>query len=134
MNYSKAHQNLAQSADTPDVYNNPKKYLGPNYEAVLNFWWYLESLTTEQLSELESKYDLECMRYNREYLTLTDCADAIVGFSTRLRATEASRSHVRGIIGKFPNIPSPVTLELIAMHTILDRGESLIFVPMFSNL
>ena len=74
------------------------------------------------------------MRYNREYQTLADCANAIVGFSTRFWAAEASRSHVRDIIGTFPHIPAPVTLELIAMHTILDRGESLIFVPMLSNL
>ena len=134
MNYSKAHQHLALRADTLDVYNNPKKYLGPNYEAALNFWWHLETLTKEQLSELEAKYELEYMRYDKRYPALVDYVEGILGFSREYNATCASRSQVRDIIGKFPHIPAPVALELIAMHTILGRGESLIFVPMLSNL
>ena len=134
MNYSKAHRNLALHADTPDVYNNPKKYLGPNYEAVLNFWWYLETLTTEQILELEGNYELEYTLYNKRYPALVDYVEGILGYSRESNAVHASRSHVRDIMGQFPNIPAPVTLELIAMHTILGRGESLIFVPMLSNL
>jgi hypothetical protein len=130
MNYSKAHQHLAQRAGTPDAYNNPKKHLGPNYEAVLNFWWYLESLTAEQLLELEHKYMLEYVQHNNRYSTLADYAEGILGYSRRSIATNVSRSHVRNIIGGFPKIPAPVTLELIAMHTILDKGEELIFVPL----
>jgi hypothetical protein len=132
MNYSKAHQNLAQRAYTPDVYNNPEKYLGPNYASVLNFWWYLESLTVKQLLELENKYMLKYSQYNYRYGALADYAEGILGYSRRSNVTYASRSHVRDIIDQSPNIPSPVTLELIAMHTILDRGEELIFIPMLS--
>jgi hypothetical protein len=134
MNYSKAHQHLAQRVDTPDVYNNPEKYLGPNYASVLNFWWYLESLTAEQLLELEKKYMLEYAQHNNRYNALVDYVEGILGYSRRNNATHASRSHVRDIIGRFPDIPAPVTLELIAMHTILDRGESLMFVPLISDL
>jgi hypothetical protein len=132
MNYSKTHQHLAQRAGTPDVYNNPEKHLGPNYEAVLNFWWYLESLTAEQLLELEEKYVLNYDQYNRRYDALVDYVEGILGYSRRSIATYASRSHVDDIIGRFPNIPAPVTLELIALQTILDKGEELIFIPMLS--
>ena len=129
MNYSKAHQHFAQNI-TSDVFYNPEKYLGPNYASVLNFWWYLESLTREQLLELQENYDLNSGQYNMRYQVLVEYAESIVGFDNRYRAVTASRSHVGDIIGQFPNIPAPVTLELMAMHTILDKGEELIFVPM----
>jgi hypothetical protein len=132
MNYSKVHQNLAQRAGTPDVYDNPEKYLGPNYASVLNFWWYLESLTSEQLLELEVKYSSERMRNNNIYHRLAVYVQRILSLRNFLAVEDASRSHVRKIIGKFPNIPAPVTLELIALQTILDKGEELIFVPMLS--
>ena len=129
MNYSKALQYFAQDINS-DVFYDPEKYFGPNYASVLNFWWYLESLTREQLLELQENYDLNSGQYNMRYQVLVEYAESIVGFDNRYRAVTASRSHVRDIIGQFPNIPAPVTLELMAMHTILDKGEELIFVPM----
>ena len=132
MNYSKTHQNLAQRAETHDVYYNPEKYLGLNYASVLNFWWYLESLTAEQLIELENKYMINYGKYNDRYGALAEYVDKILGHSRRIAATQESRSHVMEIIGQFPNIPAPVTLELMEMHTILDWGEELIFVPLLS--
>jgi hypothetical protein len=134
MNYSKAHQHLAQRAITPDAYNNPEKHLGPNYEAVLNFWWYLDTLSTKQLLELEEKYMLEYVQHDNRYNALVDYVEGILGYSRRSNATHASRSHVWDIIGHFPSFPAPVTLELIAMHTILDKGEELIFVPLLFDL
>jgi hypothetical protein len=131
-NYSKAHQNLAQLSDSPDVYNNPEKYLGPNYASVLNFWWYLESLTVKQLLELENKYMLNYGKYNARYDALVSHAEGILGYRRRANVSHSSRSHVRDIIFQFPNIPAPVSLELIALQTILDKGEELIFIPMLS--
>ena len=132
MNYSKAHQHLAQWSGTPDVYDNPEKYLGPNYESVLNFWWYLETLTKKQLLELEGKYELEYVQCNNRYDVLADHVEEILDREKRANAVGVSRSHVRSIIGQFPRIPAPVTLELIALQTILDKGEELIFIPMLS--
>jgi hypothetical protein len=132
MNYSNSHQHLASTPDTYNAYDYPEKYLGPNYASVLNFWWHLETLTKEQLLELEGKYKLKNTQYNNRYNALLDYAELFLGWRKRSYAVHASRSHVRGIIGQFPNIPAPVTLELMAMHTILDRGEDLIFVPLIS--
>jgi hypothetical protein len=132
MNYSKAHQDLAERNGTHEVYDNPENYLGPNYEAVLNFWWYLETLTKEQLLELEGKYSLKQMQYSNRYCEIVDHVEELLDWGRRATAASASRSLVRNIIGKFPSIPAPVTLELIALQTILDKGEELIFIPMLS--
>lgn len=137
MKYSKAHYNLARRLgkngwNNLDVFDIPEKYLGPNYASVLNFWWYLDSLTAEQLLELEDKYMLEWARNNRRYHTLFSYAEANLGNLYPTSAVNASRANVREIIGKFPNLPAPITLELMTMHTILDSGESLMFVPLVS--
>ena len=132
MNYSKAHQRFSEYLKVPESLERPEDYLGPNYASVLNFWWYLETLTREQLLELEGKYKLKNKQYNDRYNALVEYVELFLGWRSGHHVTQASRSHVRGIIGQFPNIPAPVTLELMAMHTILDRGEDLIFIPLIS--
>jgi hypothetical protein len=39
-----------------DVLTNPKKYIGKNYRAVLNFWWFMDSLTADQWKEVARRY------------------------------------------------------------------------------
>jgi hypothetical protein len=50
MTYSKIHQKFSKRLKEPDALTNPGKYLGPNFQAVLDFWFYLDTL-----SELEKK-------------------------------------------------------------------------------
>jgi hypothetical protein len=129
-NYSKTHHNFAENTCNLEVLDNPEKYLGPNYASVLNFWWYLETLTSEQLKKFEIKY--RNGQHDERYMTLRNYSENVCGYSNTINSSRASRTHVREIIGMFPCIPAPVTLELIALQTILDRGEELIFVPMIS--
>ena len=130
-NYSKTHHNFAVITCNLEVLDNPEKYLGPNYASVLNFWWYLETLTSEQLKELEFKYNWNGQHDERS-MTLRNYSENVCGYSNTINSGRASRTHVDDIIGTFPCIPAPVTFELIALQTILDRGEELIFVPMIS--
>jgi hypothetical protein len=39
-----------------DVLTNPEKYLGENYQAVMKFWWYMDSLTETQWTEVARRY------------------------------------------------------------------------------
>jgi len=39
-----------------DVLTNPEKYLGNNYQAVMKFWWFIDTLTTHQRLEVSRRY------------------------------------------------------------------------------
>ena len=133
MNYSKIHQHFSAELQNPEALTNPQDFLGSNYETVLNFWWHLETLTKEQLelSDIRySDYKLRLQRYDiiRKYaynMCESISLDCAIG---------ATREISRGIKRDFCYIAAPVTYELIALQTILDAGEDLIFVPLLSNL
>jgi hypothetical protein len=53
MNYSKIHARVAEydAIDREEILNKPENYFGPNYQTVLNFWWFVESLQEEHLKK-----------------------------------------------------------------------------------
>jgi hypothetical protein len=104
MTYSITHQALRDHINNPEVLTNPQKFLGPNWEAVLRWWWYEESLTVEQWIELDRRW----------------CA---IDDDTRVRAGKLARNAAIEVIGRtyflssvFYAAPSPmaITNELIA--------------------
>jgi hypothetical protein len=56
MKISKTQQRLSDKLKNPKVLTNPEPFLGPNWETVLRFWSYYESLTYEQRIELVRRY------------------------------------------------------------------------------
>jgi hypothetical protein len=56
MQYSKSHQKFAECLPVRAL-AEPQEFLGPNYEAVLNFWWFLDTITEEQEEVVRDRYD-----------------------------------------------------------------------------
>jgi hypothetical protein len=56
MKISRTHQILSKELNNPEVLTNPEPFLGPNWETVLRFWLYYDSLTDEQKDELRCRY------------------------------------------------------------------------------
>jgi hypothetical protein len=56
MTYSKIHQRFSERLKNPDVLTNPGKYLGPNYQDVLNFWFYVDTLSDEEKKKMGQRY------------------------------------------------------------------------------
>jgi hypothetical protein len=56
MTHSKTHQKFSKRLKEPDALTNPAKYLGPNWEDVLNFWIYLDTLSDEKKEEMGDNY------------------------------------------------------------------------------
>jgi hypothetical protein len=56
MTYSKTHQNFSQRLNQSDALTDPEKYLGPNWEDVLNFWIYLDTLSNKEKKEMAQSY------------------------------------------------------------------------------
>ena len=57
MNHSKAHQNFSNRLQKPEALTSPQDFLGPNYETVLNFWWFMDGLTEDQWEEVARRYN-----------------------------------------------------------------------------
>jgi hypothetical protein len=122
MKISDTHQRLSKELNNPEVLTNPESFLGPNWETVLRFWLYWESLTREQKYELVRRYDAN-------------------NYVTRNRAWYLAYNAVVEVIGEDNNQAVwcaapflPLTRELIAMHLLFERGHQLTFVPLIKDL
>jgi hypothetical protein len=128
MNYSKAHQNLSTELQNPEALTNPQDFLGPNYETVLNFWWTIDSLTETQWKEVARRYD-----------ALDSAARDAAWYAARSAAWGAARSAAgyaawSAAVSAAWYAAGAATWELIGMHTLLNDGENLLFVPLFGDL
>ena len=110
MPISKAHQRFSNRLQNPEALTNPQDFLGPNYETVLNFWWTMDSLTETQWNEVARRYD--ALDYAACYAACYAAWSA-----ARYAARDAARY---------------ATYELIGMHTLLNDGKTLLFVPLFN--
>ncbi len=122
MKISRTHQALSNYLKNPEVLTNPEPFLGPNWETVLRWWLFRESLTYEQRIELDRR------RLAIDYIT-------------RNRAYDLARNATIEVIGEYnldavycSTLYSAITYELIAMHLLLERGHQLTFVPLVNNL
>jgi hypothetical protein len=132
MNYSKAHQNFSSELQKPEALTNPQNFLGPNYETVLNFWWTMDSLTETQWKEVARRYD--AIDYAAWYAArdaarsaARDAAWNAAWYAAGSAAWNAASYAARSAAWY-------ATYELIGMHTLLNDGRDLLFVPLFSDL
>jgi hypothetical protein len=122
MKISNTHQALSNFLSNPEVLKNPEPFLGPNWETVLRWWLYYESITHEQWEELWSRYDAidHDTFYRAGKLALNAAVEVI------------DRDNIKFVYNatSFPDI----AYELIAMHLLIERGQSLTFVPLIKDL
>jgi len=132
MNHSKAHQNFSNRLQNPEALTNPQDFLGPNYETVLNFWWYVDGLTKPQWEEVARRYDaLDPAARNAAWDAAGNPAGIAAGIAAWYAAWSASW-YAAGIAARY--VARNATWELIGMHTLLNDGKDLLFVPLFDDL
>jgi hypothetical protein len=56
MKISKTHLKFANILNSTEVLTHPENFLGPNWEEVINFWLYLDTLTEDQLNVVYRHY------------------------------------------------------------------------------
>jgi hypothetical protein len=124
MNYSKAHQKFSNELQNPEALTSPQDFLGPNYETVLNFWWTMDSLTETQWKEVARRFDAldPAARDAAGYAAGYAAWDA-AGVAAWYAAMSAARFAARD-----------AAWELMGMHTLLNDGKDLLFVPLFNDL
>ncbi len=118
------------SLNTLDVLTNPKEFLGPNFEAVLNFWLILDELSEEQWRAVNKRYR---SFYNENYSEwfkaanlAIESAKEVVGWDYADKASSAAYDVTKS------NAADWTTIELIGMYKILeDHQKPLTFFQMF---
>jgi saccharopine dehydrogenase-like NADP-dependent oxidoreductase len=131
MTISKAHQKFSTNLQKPEALTNPQYFLGPNYETVLNFWWTMDSLTETQWKEVARRYD--ALDYAASYAA-SSAAGYAAGVAAGIVAWNAAAGLADGANYAAWNAARYATYELIGMHTLLNDGRDLLFIPLFSDL
>jgi hypothetical protein len=115
MKISRTHQILRKELNNPEVLTNPEQFLGPNWETVLRWWLYYDSLIYEQKGELCRRCDaIGRGTHSRTWDLARDAAIEVIG--------EDNRSVVF-MVAPFPQV---ITYELIALHKL----EKPFFLPL----
>jgi hypothetical protein len=111
MTHSKIHQAFSERLKQPEALTNPGKYLGPNWEDVLNFWIYVETLSEQEKQEMRQRYwALDDYVQNSAVFAACDAAEEVVGEKFRRAASRA----VYVVTGE--SVFGWATLELIGRH------------------
>jgi hypothetical protein len=136
MNYSKTHQNFSTELQNPEALTNPQDFLGPNYETVLNFWWTMDSLTETQWNEVARRYRaLDPAAWDAAGSAAGDAAGYAAGYAAWDAAGSAALDVALDAAGHAAgDAAGDDTWELIGMHTLLNDGKDLLFVPLFGDL
>jgi len=130
MTYSKAHQLFVDTIQNQDALTNPQDFLGPNWQTILHFWKYIESLSEDQWSQV---YDKENDHHlDQGSFLVMNIATGVLGERYRSAVWEATRHSVnRGVVSIFA---SKAAREIICMHLLIERGIKIQFLPIFGNL
>jgi hypothetical protein len=108
-----------EAGSPQEVLSNPGKYLGPNWEKVLDFWVYLDTLSEDQLKVV-------CERY----LNLS-VEERSIAKDKAYTAAKATTEHVSyaGSASTLYRRPHPT----YATYELIGNLENPVFVPMFYN-
>jgi hypothetical protein len=134
MNISKTHKEFADqlqfryNVPKQDVLNYPEKYFGPNSEAVINFWLYLDILSKDQLKVVQKRYDalsdeelgIDCVNVYKDPIFIIDHYDAAHSAFSSVSCVNDAEEYA--------------TYELINLQKLLEQGHQPVFFPMFLNL
>jgi hypothetical protein len=129
MKISNTHKKFARRLNPKDALNYPGDYLGPNWEEVINFWLYLDTLSKKQsISVL------------KRWRTLSDkekrIANGKAWYAARATTRYASwaSSAVCDVVCYMNHAAEYATFEIIGLEKLLEQGHQPLFFPMFLNL
>jgi hypothetical protein len=118
-----------KTSKTHQIFGFDEKCLGPNWEAVINFWLYIDTLSKEQLKVVK-----------KLYLNLSAEEDNIAYSKARISAADTTNFYSIAVNAAYngasgANDPAAwVTLELIGLDKLLVEGYKPLFFPLFLNL
>ena len=130
--YSKIHQRFSERLKNPGVLEFPQEFLGPNYEAVLNFWMSLDELSEDQWKTIEGRYYNFYDNQRSEWRKATDEANKASGETIGWKFADIAAHSVWDVYYGF-SAAYRATYELIGMHKILEQNKPLTFFQIILN-
>lgn len=134
MKISKTHHQLKQILGRAESIVNLPNLLGPNYKTILNFWIFLDTLTQEQWSEINLKYQsLPGETWNNAWSISRLTANRINTYDRVIYNAVGTSTIINNgqIWNCARNISRLATRELMCSHVLLEEGKSLVAVPLF---
>lgn len=110
----------------PGALDDTVQHFGPNYEAVLNFWVYIDTLTEDQIRSI-------MITDSRSYSLEDYCENIVLDQYGVWRSARYFRA-LETADYEFSSFLGYATLELVAMHDLLNAGHNLILIPRFGVL
>jgi hypothetical protein len=119
MTYSKTHLKFSKLLEQPEALTNPEKYLGPNWEDVLNFWIYLDSLSKHEREEIvERYYALDDDVRDCAIDDARAAAEEVVGWGFREAAWRAAYDVTGRVVFGW------AIYELITHHKLIEQNQT----------
>jgi hypothetical protein len=128
MIYSKTHVALLDKLNNQGVLSQPEDFLGPNWKDVLNFWFYLDTLSLEQL-EIADKHYL-----NMGNIVYFSAIHVATCYSSITLDASLAQDISHCAYTTYGPVAATSTHELIGSHFLLENGISLEFTPLLLNL
>jgi hypothetical protein len=126
MKISKSHDYFARQHE-PESIENPEKFLGLNYLAVLNFWQYLDTLDEQQWLNVIEKYDPILPRFGAHDNYHSKFVYTNRPFWNNVFDVILDRASVRILVRE-------AAYEIYIMDALFKDGKQLIYLPLFSDL
>jgi hypothetical protein len=117
MKISNTHQRLSNFLNNPEVLTNPEPFLGPNWETVLRFWLFYESLTFAQSVELYRWCGFDEDARTLAKALARNAAVEVIGTDNWLAVWWVSPFQ-------------PLSFEIIALHKLKEKGIQPTFLPL----
>jgi hypothetical protein len=116
MNHSKTLTSYIEMY--PNALSNLEKHFGPNYETVLNFWSWIDTLSKEQINLIQKTV------ISHEYNNSVFDAYNEVTNNGPCRLSDYTGSYTLAM----------VTYEIIGMHVLLENGHNLRYIRSAATL
>jgi hypothetical protein len=134
MKISNTHKEFADLLNNPRALEYPEDFLGPNWKDVLNFWIYLDTLSDDQWSIIESLHvELGYPKWNEGNLNGRQEYWHVVANSAYKTIREYAGYAALAASGDYHwTAASDATYELIGSHKLKEQGKPLTFLPLFN--
>ncbi len=124
MKISKIHRRFSEELKEPKALTNPKDFLGPNWEDVINFWLYIDGLSYDEKCEMNTRYyALEDDVRGLAFDISQAAAEEVVGDEVRNAAWMSAYEVTFTVF-------ADATVELISHHKLLEQNKTLVALPL----
>jgi hypothetical protein len=118
---SKSHQWFSDYLKDQKALTNPEDFLGPNWQDVINFWLYIDGLSSSEMEKMNDRYyalgeDVRQSAWSAAYEASSEVVEGRVRNAVLL-VTDY------GVFGY-------ATRELISHHKLLEQNKTLLALPL----